>query len=232
MAVAVVVAVEGITAATTGYAQPYRGVSLNSTSSTLLTSLEDALLVQKLDPEGTTSDIILWNGPTLLTSLEDALLALYLHLQKLDPEGSRTSPIRGPLAELVEDSPLSKEVETIQEEEAGFLVGSEQLLTNQEAQTDLKEDGRDFPLSTIVTEKVDVENEKVLSGADAVGDQLSKEALMETGKVAEEDGARTLETEEGSEKRNVIPEEIILRPVTEGVNSSISSERTLVQMLN
>ncbi|KAB1200125.1 hypothetical protein CJ030_MR0G008015 [Morella rubra] len=43
------------------------------------------------------------------------------------------------------------------------------------------------------------------------------------GKVAEEDGARTLETEEGSEKRNVIPEEIILQPVTEGVNSSIST---------
>jgi hypothetical protein len=109
----------------------------------------------------------------------------------------------GSSAEKVENTSFLKDKE---EEEPSVIRSSEQVRTSQEALTDLNENEGDFSLSSTDPEKVDAEEKKELSGADVIG-ELSKEAVVEAGKVAEENEAKTLETEEGNGKRNVKPEE-------------------------
>ncbi|XP_059457346.1 uncharacterized protein LOC132187161 [Corylus avellana] len=106
-------------------------------------------------------------------------------------------------AEKVENTSFLKDKE---EEEPSVIRSSEQVQTNQEAVTDLNENEGDFSLSSNDPEKVDAEEKKELSGADVIG-ELSKEAVVEAGKVAEENEAKNVETEEGNGKRNVKPEE-------------------------
>ncbi|KAF5463595.1 hypothetical protein F2P56_013757 [Juglans regia] len=123
--------------------------------------------------------------------------------------------------EKVENTPLLKEVQTDEEEEAGVLRNSEQAPTNQEAQSDLKEDGMDFSLPVTLTEKVDAEDKKKLSGADVVGEQLSKKAVVEIGNLSVENVARTGDqiTEVVNEKKNEVLEESTLPVEVEDVDS-------------
>ncbi|XP_041011634.1 titin homolog isoform X2 [Juglans microcarpa x Juglans regia] len=118
--------------------------------------------------------------------------------------------------EKVENTQLLKEVQTDEEEEAGVLRNSEQAPTNQEAQSDLKEDGMDFSLPVTVTEKVDAEDKKKFSGADVVG-----EAVVEIGNLSEENVARTGDqiTEVVNEKKNEVLEESTLPVEVEEVDS-------------
>ena len=109
----------------------------------------------------------------------------------------------GSSAEKVENTSFLKDKE---EEEPSVIRSSEQVQTSQEALTDLNENEGDFSLSSTDPEKVDAEEKKELSGADVIG-ELSKEAVVEAGKVAEENEAKTVETEKGNGKRNVKPEE-------------------------
>jgi len=121
-------------------------------------------------------------------------------------------------AEKVENTSFLKD----KEEEPSVIRISDEVQTNQEALTYLKEDEGDFSLPSTVTEKVDAEDKKELSGADVIG-ELSKEAVVEAGKVAEENEPKTLETEEGNGKRNVIPEESTPPVIEKDVGSSIST---------
>jgi len=121
-------------------------------------------------------------------------------------------------AEKVENTSFLKD----KEEEPSVIRISDEVQTNQEALTYLKEDEGDFSLPSTDTEKVDAEDKKELSGADVIG-ELSKEAVVEAGKVAEENEPKTLETEEGNGKRNVIPEESTPPVIEKDVGSSIST---------
>jgi hypothetical protein len=132
----------------------------------------------------------------------------------------------GTLADKDENILFVKEEQIDKEEEPSVIISSEQVLTNQEAQTDLKEDGRDFFPPSIVSQKVDAEDKKEFSGVDAV-EELSKEVVVDTGKVAEENEAKTVEIEEENEKRNVITEESTPAIKEEDVNTSISTSEVI-----
>ncbi|KAG2724076.1 hypothetical protein I3843_01G000600 [Carya illinoinensis] len=125
--------------------------------------------------------------------------------------------------EKVENTPLLKEVQTDEEEEAGVLRNSEhEAPTNQEleSQSDLKEDEMDFSLPVTITEKVDAEDKKKLSGADVVVEQLSKKVVVEKGNLSEENVARTGDqTEVVNEKKNEVLEESTLPVEVEDVDS-------------
>ncbi|KAL0006498.1 hypothetical protein SO802_014059 [Lithocarpus litseifolius] len=131
----------------------------------------------------------------------------------------------GTSAEKGEDTQFFKKEKTDKAEETIVITNSKQVLTDQDAQTDLKEDGGEFCPPSTVSQKVDTEDKKEFSGADVV-EEPSKKAVVETEKVAEENEAKTAETEKENEKRNSIPEES--SPIKEGdINSSISTAEVI-----
>ena len=131
----------------------------------------------------------------------------------------------GTSAEKDENTQFFKKEQTDKAEEPIVITNSKQILTDQEAQTDLKEDGGEFCPPSTVSQKVDTEDKKGFSGADVV-EELSKKAVVETEKVAEENEAKTVETEKENEQRNSIPEES--SPIKEGdINSSISTAEVI-----
>ena len=131
----------------------------------------------------------------------------------------------GTSAEKDENTQFFKKEQTDKAEEPIVITNSKQILTDQEAQTDLKEDGGEFCPPSTLSQKVDTEDKKGFSGADVV-EELSKKAVVETEKVAEENEAKTVETEKENEQRNSIPEES--SPIKEGdINSSISTAEVI-----
>ncbi|XP_050273353.1 uncharacterized protein LOC126716576 [Quercus robur] len=131
----------------------------------------------------------------------------------------------GTSAEKDENTQFFKKEQTDKAEEPIVITNSKQVLTDQEAQTDLKEDGGEFCPPSTVSQKVDTEDKKGFSGADEV-EELSKKPVVETEKVAEENEAKTVETEKENEQRNSIPEES--SPIKEGdINSSISTAEVI-----
>ena len=131
----------------------------------------------------------------------------------------------GTSAEKDENTQFFKKEQTDKAEEPIVITNSKQILTDQEAQTDLKEDGGEFCPPSTLSQKVDTEDKKGFSGADVV-EELSKKEVVETEKVAEENEAKTVETEKENEQRNSIPEES--SPIKEGdINSSISTAEVI-----
>ena len=131
----------------------------------------------------------------------------------------------GTSAEKDENTQFFKKEQTDKAEEPIVITNSKQILTDQEAQTDLKEDGGEFCPPSTLSQKVDTEDKKGFSGADVV-EELSKKPVVETEKVAEENEAKTVETEKENEQRNSIPEES--SPIKEGdINSSISTAEVI-----
>ena len=131
----------------------------------------------------------------------------------------------GTSAEKDENTQFFKKEQTDKAEEPIVITNSKQILTDQEAQTDLKEDGGEFCPPSTLSQKVDTEDKKGFSGADVV-EELSKKAVVETEKVAEENEAKTVETEKENEQRNSIPEES--SPIKEGdIDSSISTAEVI-----
>ena len=131
----------------------------------------------------------------------------------------------GTSAEKDENTQFFKKEQTDKAEEPIVITNSKQVLTDQEAQTDLKEDGGEFCPPSTVSQKVDTEDKKGFSGADVV-EELSKKPVVETEKVAEENEAKTVETEKENEQRNSIPEES--SPIKEGdIDSSISTAEVI-----
>ena len=131
----------------------------------------------------------------------------------------------GTSAEKDENTQFFKKEQTDKVEEPIVITNSKQVLTDQEAQTDLKEDGGEFCPPSTLSQKVDTEDKKGFSRADVV-EELSKKAVVETEKVAEENEAKTVETEKENEQRNSIPEES--SPIKEGdINSSISTAEVI-----